>query len=301
MQNQHIPPRAKETRALARETLKGQWPIAILTTFIAGLLGGLSSSSPTFNFDFSGLDLSDFNLQLPEEGIGIIGGPDFDLSSQFTIFWHTLWPIIVPILLGTLAISLIYLVIGPCIRYGLCRFQLDLIDSAKPDVATLFCGFKNMFLKALALSLVQFVIVFAVWVVVAIVAIVLCIVTAAVGYHTLLAFLVVAVVALGVAAVIVITYRFRMTFYILADNPDIDLMDTLRESTRMMAGNKWRLFCLQMSFIGWSMLCALTGGLGLIVLNPYQGQAEAIFYHHVSGRAAIRQAVEELAEFSEGL
>ena len=38
MQNQNTPPRAKELRALARETLKGQWFIAILTTFIASLL-----------------------------------------------------------------------------------------------------------------------------------------------------------------------------------------------------------------------------------------------------------------------
>ena len=291
MQNQNTPPRAKEVRALAREALKGQWFIAILTTFIASLLGGLNSASPNLNLNLntSNIDLSQY---LPTEELEAI-----DLSEMLM----PILPLIIPIAIGILAVSMVYLILGPCIRYGLCRFRLDLIDGAKADVGTLFCGFKRMFLKALALSLVQFVILFAVWVVVAIVAIVLCIVTAIAERYALTALLAAAVVTLGIAVIIVITYRFSMTFYILADNPDIDLMDTLRESTRMMAGNKWRLFCLQMSFIGWSMLCALTAGLGLVVLNPYVGQAEALFYHHVSGRAAIRQAVEELAELSEGL
>ena len=282
MNNQHTPPRAKELRALARETLKGQWFIAILTTFIASLLGGLNSSSPNLNISTSNLDI-DLSQYLPTEGLEAI-----DLSEMLM----PILPLIIPFAIGILAVSMVYLILGPCIRYGLCRFRLDLIDGAKADVATLFCGFKRMFLKALALSLVQFVILFAVWVVIAIVAIVLCIVAAAVPYYTL-ALIAAAVVTLGIAVVVVIAYRFSMTFYILADNPEMDVMDTLRESTRMMAGNKWRLFCLQMSFIGWSMLCALTAGLGMVVLNPYVGQAEALFYHHVSGRAAIRQAVEE--------
>ena len=77
--------------------------------------------------------------------------------------------------------------------------------------------------------------------------------------------------------------------------------EAITASRKMMDGNKFRLFCLNLSFIGWSLLCVLTGGLGAIVLAPYTGQAEAVFYHHVSGRAAVREAVEELAEFSEGL
>ena len=86
MQNQHIPPRAKETRALARETLKGQWPFAILVSFLAGILGGTGSTSPKLNIDLSGLDL---NLDLPtppSEGIGIIGGSDF--AAQLSAAFH---------------------------------------------------------------------------------------------------------------------------------------------------------------------------------------------------------------------
>lgn len=303
MQNQHIPPRAKETRALARETLKGQWPIAILVSFLAGILGGTGSTSPNLNIDLSGLDL---NLDLPtppSEGIGIIGGSDF--AAQLSAAFHAIWPIILPIMLSALAFSLVLIVVGPCVRWGLCRFRLGLVDGEKPSVGTLFSGFSHMFLKALGLSLVLlvinliFVVIFAVGGCVA----------AGFVYHAfdftqgILASILVIILGpvVGALVAVVFMYRYSMSFYILADNPDMDIMDTLRESTRMMAGNKWRLFCLQTSFIGWTLLSLLTGGLGAIVLAPYTGQAEAVFYHHVSGRAAVRAAVEELAEFSEGL
>ena len=303
MQNQHFPPRAKETRALARETLKGQWPIAILVSFLAGILGGANSTLPNPNIDLSGLDL---NLDVPTpptDDMGIIGASDF--FAQLSAAFQAIWPVLIPIVLSALAFSLVLIVIGPCVRWGLCRFRLGLVDGEQPSVGTLFSGFGHMFLKALGLSLVLlvinliFVVIFAVGGCVA----------AGFVYHAfdftqgILASILVIIFGpvVGALVAVVFMYRYSMSFYILADNPDMDIMDTLRESARMMKGNKWRLFCLQISFIGWSLLCALTGGLGMIVLAPYTGQAEAVFYHHVSGRAAVRAAVEELAEFSEGL
>ena len=46
----------------------------------------------------------------------------------------------------------------------------------------------------------------------------------------------------------------------------------------MMSGIRWRLFCLQFSFIGWAILCALTLGIGNLVLTPYRQAAEVAFY-----------------------
>lgn len=51
----------------------------------------------------------------------------------------------------------------------------------------------------------------------------------------------------------------------------------------MMQGNKWRLFCLQLSFLGWILLTIFTCGIGMIVLNPYMEAAMAAFYREVSG------------------
>ena len=46
-----------------------------------------------------------------------------------------------------------------------------------------------------------------------------------------------------------------------------------------MKGHKMDFFLLQLSFIGWIIVCILTCGIGLIWLLPYQSAAEAAFYN----------------------
>jgi uncharacterized membrane protein len=91
-------------------------------------------------------------------------------------------------------------------------------------------------------------------------------------------------------------YRYAMADYIMAENPDMTPQDALRESTRMMKGNKWRLFCLQLSFIGWIFVGILSCAIGFIWIDPYIYQAEAAFYHEISGREAIHEAVIDMKE-----
>lgn len=83
-------------------------------------------------------------------------------------------------------------------------------------------------------------------------------------------------------------YRYSMAFKILADNPDIKIMDAIRLSSRMMFGNKWKLFCLHLSFIGWYLLSYLTMGIGLIYVQPYSTSAEIAFYEMICGRLVIQ-------------
>jgi uncharacterized membrane protein len=58
--------------------------------------------------------------------------------------------------------------------------------------------------------------------------------------------------------------------------------EAMTRSEVMMQGNRWRLFCLQISFIGWSLLSALTLGIGNLWLIPYTEAAMAAFYREVS-------------------
>ena len=46
----------------------------------------------------------------------------------------------------------------------------------------------------------------------------------------------------------------------------------------MMEGYRWKLFCLQLSFIGWFLVGALACGLGNLWVNPYQQASIANFY-----------------------
>ena len=50
-----------------------------------------------------------------------------------------------------------------------------------------------------------------------------------------------------------------------------------------MTGNRFKLFCLQLSFIGWAFLAGLTFGIGLLWVFPYMQVAIIAFYFHLKG------------------
>ena len=62
---------------------------------------------------------------------------------------------------------------------------------------------------------------------------------------------------------IIKTYSYSMSYYIFLE---------------MMKGNKWRLFCLHFSFIGWGLLTLLTFGILIFWVQPYMQTAQAEFY-----------------------
>lgn len=80
---------------------------------------------------------------------------------------------------------------------------------------------------------------------------------------------------------IIKSYSYAMTPYILAENPQLTASQAIRKSTELMDGHKAELFYLDLSFIGWSLLAALTLNLGNIVLNPYRNAAHAAFYRQL--------------------
>lgn len=77
---------------------------------------------------------------------------------------------------------------------------------------------------------------------------------------------------------IVASYSYSMSFYILRDNPDMSANDARKQSIEMMRGNKWRLFCLHLTFLGWLLLSVLTFGVLLFWVQPYMEAANAAFY-----------------------
>lgn len=60
---------------------------------------------------------------------------------------------------------------------------------------------------------------------------------------------------------IIASFRYSQSFYILADNPDMSVGDCIKESCRLMAGNKGRYFYLQLTFIGWYILASIPRGI----------------------------------------
>lgn len=78
---------------------------------------------------------------------------------------------------------------------------------------------------------------------------------------------------------IVKSYEYEMIPYLLAENPQMTKEQAFAESKRMMTGQKWRAFVLDLSFIGWNILSALTLGiLGIFYVQPYMDATHAALY-----------------------
>ena len=77
--------------------------------------------------------------------------------------------------------------------------------------------------------------------------------------------------------------------------------EQLGKTIAMMRGNKWRLFCLDFSFIGWIILCALTLGILTFWIMPYMHTARAEFYQDLLAREyAAYQARNAAAQAAAG-
>lgn len=80
---------------------------------------------------------------------------------------------------------------------------------------------------------------------------------------------------------IIKSLAYSMTPYILKDDLQIKENEALKKSEQMMEGHKMQLFLLQLSFIGWAILCIFTLGIGFFFLIPYMDTAIAHFYEDV--------------------
>lgn len=89
---------------------------------------------------------------------------------------------------------------------------------------------------------------------------------------------------------IIAAFSYAMTFYILVDDKEIGVNDAIEKSKKMMYGYKWKLFRLELRFIGWSLLCILTLGIGFLWLIPYMQVAMVKFYDDVKNNSTAEEA-----------
>ena len=78
---------------------------------------------------------------------------------------------------------------------------------------------------------------------------------------------------------IIKSYEYRMIPYLLAEYPGMDRKEAFQISKRMMDGQKMETFILDLSFIGWILLSAITCGIaGIFYVNPYREATFAELY-----------------------
>lgn len=239
--------KSKDFKARAREALKGNWFVAIIAGLLASLLGAANGFTGGFSFNFS----------LPENPPADDSGVTALLSSMgqqdggesYYGLLITLAMVYVIIFIA----AIIQLIISSTVCVGYAQFNLDIADENEVKLKTMFSRVNQMG-TAICAQLLYFVRVF-------------------IG---LLFFLIPG---------IVMSYSYAMVNFVLADNPEMNARQALKESRRIMRGNRWKLFCLQMSFLGLAFLSILTLGIGLIWIVPYQQAAIAVFYREAKKNA----------------
>ena len=238
---------AADFRRIAREALSGKWMIAVLVGLVAMLLGGASSGGPEVKLN---IDASGANASFEFAGQTIFstgGGLDSEIGAFLV-------GSAIYITIAAIVMAVVYFVLGSIISVGYARFNLDLVDRGGPGFETLFGYFSYWKTTAIA-RLLQ-------------------------SVYILLWSL------LFIIPGIIATYSYAMTEFILAENPDLTASEAIARSKEMMSGNRWRLFCLHFSFIGWDILSSLTLGIGNLWLRPYKQAANAAFYREITGFGA---------------
>ena len=83
---------------------------------------------------------------------------------------------------------------------------------------------------------------------------------------------------------IIKSYSYAMAYFVHIDHPELTPNQCITESRRLMNGNKWRLFCLDISFIGWAIVGSLACGIGTLWVNAWMYEARAVFYDDLIAR-----------------
>ena len=74
-------------------------------------------------------------------------------------------------------------------------------------------------------------------------------------------------------------YEYLMVPYIIAENPEMDYKEAFQISKQMMDGEKMEAFIMDLSFLGWYLLSAVTCGLlAIFYVNPYVQASFAEMY-----------------------
>ena len=126
---------------------------------------------------------------------------------------------------------------APAFLISFIMIFLNLSNGVRPEISHIFGGFSLMF-KALWLNILM-------------------------GFFVFLWSM------LLVVPGIMKSFAYMMAPYILAENPNMTAREALNESKRITQGHKMDLFVLELSFIGWGLLCVITAGIAAIYVIPY--------------------------------
>ena len=93
----------------------------------------------------------------------------------------------------------------------------------------------------------------------------------------------------------ILVIPLEMTYYILADKPELKSTEAMKESLEMMHGNFGRYLMLKISFIPLMFLSVFTFYIALLWIFPYMAMTEVMFYRDLTGELKVQKEEEERA------
>ena len=85
---------------------------------------------------------------------------------------------------------------------------------------------------------------------------------------------------------IIKSYSYAATMYLVRER-NLQGNEAITESRKLMNGKKWKLFCLDLSFIGWYIVGMLCLGIGVLWVETYHEAAKTHFIEDVLSEKAI--------------
>ena len=140
---------------------------------------------------------------------------------------------------------ILLLFVGGAMYLGFAIFYLAIARKEEAELGMIFWGFKN-YGKAIGLFLLMMLIIF--------IGLILLIVPG-----------------------IILALMFGLAFFILADNPNIGVVDALKKSKAMMDGYKGKLFLLTLCFLGLILLAFLILVGIAILLGTFLSPMQSVF------------------------
>ena len=80
---------------------------------------------------------------------------------------------------------------------------------------------------------------------------------------------------------IIVGLALSMTFFVMADRPELSFSECLNESWKLTSGYRFKLLGLSLRFIPWYLLGLICLGVGVLLVIPWHFVSSAKFYDHL--------------------
>ncbi len=148
-----------------------------------------------------------------------------------------------------ISLALISMLVAAPLSLGFSIYSLNLYRNGSADYNNVFEGF-NSLAKAL-------------------------------GVYFLMILLIIFGIVLLIIPGIILGLGLSMVYYVMIDKPELGVVDTLKESWKIMKGNKTKLLGLSLRFIPWAILGVLCLIVGVIFVLPWMQLSYASFYEEI--------------------